>query len=95
MTTVKIYRNKRNCNKYLEVRNDGHYHNTVRQMMFWTVPMRCLNLLGDRVLHRWKAKNLKELLEDYTEVNDGYDKWILESQKKQRESACKSRRVRA
>lgn len=73
MTTTKIYRNKRNGNKFIEVRNDGHYHNTVRQYMYWernvitgeplTEPVK--NLLGDRCLHRWKARNLKELLEDY------------------------------
>lgn len=28
--TVKIYRNKRNGNKFLEVHNDGHYHNSVK-----------------------------------------------------------------
>lgn len=28
MTTIKTYRNKRNPNKYLEVHNDGHYHNS-------------------------------------------------------------------
>lgn len=29
-TVIKIYRNKRNGNKYIEVHNDGHYHNTVK-----------------------------------------------------------------
>nr|DAN85710.1 MAG TPA: hypothetical protein [Caudoviricetes sp.] len=73
MTTTKIYRNKRNGNKFIEVRNDGHYHNTVRQYMYWErnvitgepLPEPVKNLLGDRCLHRWKARNLKELLEDY------------------------------
>lgn len=73
MTTTKIYRNKRNGNKFIEVRNDGHYHNTVRQYMYWErnvitgEPLQepVKNLLGDRCLHRWKARNLKELLEDY------------------------------
>lgn len=64
MTTKKIYRNKRNEHKFLEIRNDGHYHNTVRQFMFWK-ENGVKNLLGDRNLHRWKAANLKELLEDY------------------------------
>ena len=62
MTTTKIYRNKRNENKFIEVRNDGHYHNTVRQYMFWK-NAGVKNLLGDRCLHRWKARNLKALLE--------------------------------
>ena len=69
MTTIKLYRNKRNPHKYIEVRNDGHYHNTVRQMMFWTSPARVLNYVGDGVLHRWRISNLKELLEDYREIN--------------------------
>ena len=67
MTTIKIYRNKRNPNKYIEVRNDGYYHNSLRQYMEWKDES-VKNLLGDRRLHRWKAKNLKELLEDYEEV---------------------------
>lgn len=64
MTTIKLYRNKRNEHKFIEVRNDGHYHNTVRQFMFWK-ENGVKNLLGDRNLHRWRAGNLKELLEDY------------------------------
>ena len=64
---VKIYRNKRNPNKYLEVHNDGHYHNAVRQYMKWKNGVK--NLLGDRKLHRWRISNLKELLKDYKEVN--------------------------
>lgn len=35
MTTIAIYRNKRNKNKYIEVHNDGHYHNSVKQFMQW------------------------------------------------------------
>ena len=67
MTTIKIYYNKRNHNKYIKVRNDGHYHNSVRQYMEWK-DENVKNLLGDRRLHRWKIKNLKALLEDYEEV---------------------------
>ncbi len=72
MTTVTIYRNKRNQNKYIEVHNDGYYHNSVKQFMQWKKdhngnqlekPIR--NETGDRVLHRWKKANLMELLEDY------------------------------
>ena len=60
MTTVTIYRNKRNENKYIEVHNDGYYHNSVKQ---FDKPIR--NEMGDRVLHRWKKANLVALLEDY------------------------------
>lgn len=62
---IKTYQNKRNENKFLEVHNDGHYHNTVRQYMKWNDVK---NFTGDGKLHRWKANNLKELLEDYEEV---------------------------
>lgn len=72
MTTITIYRNKRNENKYIEVHNDGYYHNSVKQFMQWkkdhngnqlAKPIR--NEMGDRVLHRWKKANLMTLLEDY------------------------------
>lgn len=72
MTAVTIYRNKRNENKYIEVHNDGYYHNSVKQFMQWkkdhkgnqlAKPIR--NEMGDRVLHRWKKANLVALLEDY------------------------------
>ena len=72
MTTIKTYRNKRNPNKYLEVHNDGHYHNSLKQYMFWSKnpdgavlsdPIK--NVTGDRKLHRWRKENLNVLLEDY------------------------------
>lgn len=31
MTTIQVYRNRRNSNKYIEVHNDGHYHNSLKQ----------------------------------------------------------------
>lgn len=74
MTTVKIYRNKRNGNKYIEVHNDGHYHNTVRQFMFWKTKRKgrpvseVKNYIGDGCLHRWRIGNLRCLLDDYEEV---------------------------
>ena len=54
-TVVKVYRNKRNNNKYIEVHNDGHYHNTVKQYMYWErnvftgepLPKPVKNLTGD------------------------------------------------
>ena len=68
---ITIYQNKRNKNKYIEVHNDGHYHNTVRQFMKWHNGV--VNYVGARIgkkttLARWKINNLKELLEDYQEV---------------------------
>lgn len=69
MTTTKIYRNKRNENKFIELRNDGHYHNTVRQYMFWE-SSGVKNFCGDRCLHRMKIINLKALLDDYELVTE-------------------------
>ncbi len=68
MTTVSIYRNKRNPHKYIEVHNDGYYHNTVKQFMFWKENL-VRNELGDRCLHRWRITDLKALLEDYQLVS--------------------------
>jgi len=74
MTTVKFYRNKRNENKYIEVHNDGHYHNSVRQFMLWsyrkwnTIQSFSKNFTGDGHLHRWRRKHLNELLDDYEPV---------------------------
>lgn len=74
MTTVNYYRNKRNRNKYIEVRNDGYYHNTVRQFMLWTyrkwnsVQSVTKNFIGDGHLRRWRKGNLNDLLEDYEPV---------------------------
>ena len=61
---IRTYQNKRNENKYIEVHNDGHYHNSVRQFMFWG-KYGVKNLLGDRKLHRWRIGDLRVLLEDY------------------------------
>ncbi len=64
---VSIYRNKRNPHKFIEVRNDGHYHNYVRQYLYWP-ENGVKNMVGDGLLHRWRIGNLKELLEDYVAV---------------------------
>ena len=67
MTTITLYQNKRNSNKYLEVHNDGHYHNSVRQFLKWSNGVKYFT--GDRLLHRWRRENLNELLEDYIILN--------------------------
>lgn len=75
MTTIKLYRNKRNPHKFIEIHNDGHYHNSVRQFMYWTHKKRGVtlsqtkNYTGDGVLHRWRKGNLDALLEDYEHVS--------------------------
>lgn len=65
MTVVKIYRNKYNKNKYIEVHYYKCRHKAVKQFMMWNNGVK--NYLGDRCLHRWNKKNLNELLEDYEE----------------------------
>ncbi len=78
MTTIQIFRNNRNSNKFVEVHNDGHYHNSVKQYMYWgknvvtgeRLPKPVKNLLGDRKLHRLRKADLKSLLEDYEEVRN-------------------------
>ena len=76
MTTVKIFRNKRNHNKYIEVHNDGHYHNALVQFLYWH-KTNVTYKTGDRCLHRWRKANLSGLLEDYEPVSDDSCKWLL------------------
>lgn len=72
---ITYYRNKRNENKYIEVHDDGHSHNTVRQFMLWkyrkwnSVQSITKNFTGDGHLHRWRKDNLKALLEDYIPID--------------------------
>ena len=73
MTTIKIYVNKYNSNKFLEVRNDGWYHNSVREFMGWS-SSKVINRLGDGYLHRWRISSLKALLEDYVELESKINK---------------------
>lgn len=76
MTTIQTYRNKSNSNKYIEVHNDGYYHNSLKQYMQWerniitgeplVNPVK--NITGDRRLHRLRKAHLTELLKDYEPV---------------------------
>lgn len=73
----RVYRNKRNEHKYIEVKiyNDGHVY--IKQFMFWyTSTGVVLNYLASRTnkgtAHRITKKSLNELLEDYTICNFGY-----------------------
>lgn len=71
---VMIYQNKQNKQKYIEVHNDGHHHNSVRQYIQYDQKVAghkvgvVRNYTGDGKLHRWRKGNLNELLEDYKEV---------------------------
>lgn len=67
-TIVRIYRNKANRNKFLEVHNDGYYHNRVVQYMHWENGVK--NTAKGSVLWRWKKANLNELLKDYELVDE-------------------------
>lgn len=67
MTTVKIYQNKENKHKYLEIHNDGYYHNSLKQFMEWENGVK--NFTGDGKLHRRRKPNLIGLLADYSLVN--------------------------
>lgn len=76
MTTIQIFRNKKNPNKYIEVHNDGYHHNSLKQYMYWDKniitgeelqnPVK--NLTGDGNLHRCRKANLNQLLEDYEKI---------------------------
>ena len=55
---VTYYRNLKNPNKFLEVHNDGHYHNSVRQFMYWK-NAGVKNMIGDCFLHRWRKHFLE------------------------------------
>ena len=63
---IAIYQNKRNEHKFIEIHNDGHYHNSVRQFLQWSNGVK--NFTGDGFLHRWRRPDLNELLTDYTLV---------------------------
>lgn len=67
-TIIRIYRNKENPNKYLEVHNDGYYHNRVAQYMHWENGVK--NATKGSVLWRWKKVNLQKLLEDYELIDE-------------------------
>lgn len=66
MTTITIYRNKRNKNKYIEVHNDGYYHNSVKQYMQWK-KANLMELLEDYELitAQEDGRNYERLQNDY------------------------------
>lgn len=88
---IKYYRNLRNKHKYIEVHNDGHSHNTVRQFLYWYATG-VKNWTGDGYLHRWRKRNLDELLEDYEEVHFD-NKWNNPTWRKLKRSKRKERAI--
>lgn len=67
--TIKTYRNKRNENKYLDVKHTNDRHYMWRQRMSWSNGI--TNYLGGHLkggFHRENMKTINEVLKDYTEV---------------------------
>ena len=67
MISIKIFRNKENTSKFLEVHNDFNGHWTVRQYMYGFNYNK--NYTGDKKLHRIRKAQLTELLKDYDFVS--------------------------
>lgn len=63
MTTVIYYQNKENPYKFIEVHNDGHYHNSVKQFISKNGKHIVIN-----PCYRMKKKALMDLLKDYEEI---------------------------
>lgn len=63
MTTVIYYQNKENPYKFIELHNDGHYHNSVKQFISKNGKHIVIN-----PCYRMKKKALMDLLKDYEEI---------------------------
>lgn len=63
MTTVIYYQNKENPYKFIEVHNDGHYHNSVKQFISKNGKHIVIN-----PCYRMKKKALMDLLKDYEKI---------------------------
>ena len=86
MTTIRLYRNRRNDFKWLEIHEDGEGHRSVRQFIHFPDTAIC-NLTGDGMLHRWRKSYLDEVLKDYyffSEGREGFKKWFADSTRSQR-----------
>lgn len=73
----RIYRNKCNEHKFIEVKIYDCGHVYIKQFMFWyTSTGVVINYLASRskrgVAHRISKKTLNQILEDYTICNFGY-----------------------
>lgn len=65
---IEIWRHKTNARKHLEIHKDGYYHYSVKQFILTDDGDR--SYTGDRCLHRWRKKDLCELLKDYHYLYD-------------------------
>lgn len=63
MTTVIYYQNKENPYKFIELHNDGHYHNSVKQFISKNGKHIVIN-----PCYRMKKKALMDLLKDYEKI---------------------------
>lgn len=63
MITVIYYQNKENPYKFIELHNDGHYHNSVKQFISKNGKHIVIN-----PCYRMKKKALMDLLKDYEEI---------------------------
>lgn len=66
---IKSYRNKRNENKYIDVKRTNDCHYMWRQRMSWSNGV--TNYLGGHPkggFHRVRKSWMDEVMEDYTEV---------------------------
>lgn len=75
---VKTYRNKRNPNKYVEVKNENDGHTSARQYMEWDTPEgKVKNYNGSKSRRgrysRMRKDSVNELLQDYDEVTSSAD----------------------
>lgn len=66
---IRTYRNKRNPNKYFNLKHyaDGHYYYI--PFMHWANGV--TNVIGQRGCRYWRCRKsyIKELMEDYEEVS--------------------------
>lgn len=75
MTTIIYYQNKENPYKFIEVHNDGHYHNSVKQFIAKNGKHIVIN-----PCYRMKKKAFMELLNNYEEVTYNPDTLYIPSE---------------
>lgn len=76
--TEKVYQNKRNPNKFVEVKKGSDGHSYVRQFMQWdtengTVKNYNASKSNRGRYHRATQQTINQILEDYTEVTSATD----------------------
>lgn len=90
--TYQLYQNKRNENKYIEVKKSKDGHTYYRQFMYWNTdrgPVK--NYSGSKTnrgrYHRTRLDSLEQVLEDYVPVDDVHsEEDVFESTKTNKKS---------